>query len=175
MSDIRSPISHAVMLARRLHRGQVDKAGMPYHMHLERTAHRLIEMFPEVTEVQIQAALLHDTIEDAGATRGSLLAEGIPSEAIRIIERCSRPAAMPYLDWIRSIAASGDIGAMRVKLADLLDNSDTRRPDFPGRAKMLAKKYLVAVPILTEALGLSLADVWGTPYPLMPLKHRPDV
>jgi (p)ppGpp synthase/HD superfamily hydrolase len=166
----KNQVSDAVLLARRLHRGQKDKAGMPYHMHLERTAHRLIELFPDVTVGQIQGALLHDAIEDRRATAAQLHAEGIEPEAVRIAERLCRRTELSYLDWIRTIAASGDVDSIRVKLADLLDNADTRRPDFPGRAKMLVEKYIPAVEILAPALGMAAAEVWGTYYPKMPLK-----
>jgi hypothetical protein len=51
---------------------------------------------------------------------------------VEIVERLTRPADMPYLDWIVQLAVSGDVGALRVKLADNLDNFDPARehPDW---------------------------------------------
>jgi len=43
-------------LARRLHARQVDKVGQPKADHVERVARRLVELFPDTTPTEIQAA-----------------------------------------------------------------------------------------------------------------------
>lgn len=142
-------------LAKALHSGQVDKAGAPYWTHLERVARRLVERFPNATKGQVQAALLHDSIEDAGLTAEDLRALGIEEEAIGIIQLVSRnlnPEGS-YLEWIERIAASGNIGAMRVKLADNLDNSDpVRVAAIALGPKLVAERYAPARAILEQAL-----------------------
>jgi (p)ppGpp synthase/HD superfamily hydrolase len=143
-------------LARRLHAGQVDKAGEPYWCHLERVARRLVDRFADATKAEIQAALLHDSIEDAGATPEMLHELGIESEAVEIIAMLSRnlDPAGSYLEWIERIALSENNGAIRVKLADNLDNSDpVRVAAIPAGAKMLADKYAPARSILERALA----------------------
>lgn len=141
--------------AKSLHHGQVDKAGAPYWMHLERVARRLMERFPDATKAQIQAALLHDAIEDAGVTADDLRGAGIEEEAIAAIQLVSwnlNPDGS-YLDWIGRIAASGNVTAIRVKLADNLDNSDPARvAALAAGPRMVAEKYAPARAILEQAL-----------------------
>ncbi|CAO3438597.1 HD domain-containing protein [Azospirillum endophyticum] len=141
--------------AKLLHHGQVDKAGAPYWLHLERVARRLAERFPDATKAQLQAALLHDAIEDAGATADDLRNAGIEEEAIAAIRLVSRNLDPDgtYLEWIGRIAASGNVTAIRVKLADNLDNSDPARvAAIAAGPRMVAEKYAPARAILEQAL-----------------------
>ncbi|MBK1838880.1 HD domain-containing protein [Azospirillum sp. YIM B02556] len=141
--------------AKTLHHGQVDKAGAPYWLHLERVARRLAERFPDATKAQLQAALLHDAIEDAGATADDLRRAGIEEEAIAAIRLVSRNLDPDgtYLEWIGRIAASGNVTAIRVKLADNLDNSDpARAAAIAAGPRMVAEKYAPARAILERAL-----------------------
>lgn len=142
--------------AKALHNGQVDKGGAPYWMHVERVARRLVERFPDATKAQVQAALLHDAIEDAGVTAVDLRTAGIDEEAISAIQLVSRnlDPAGTYLDWIERIAASGNVTALRVKLADNLDNSDPVRVSaIASGPRMVAERYAPARAILERALA----------------------
>ena len=142
--------------AKALHHGQVDKAGAPYWMHLERVAHRLVERFPDATKAQVQAALLHDAIEDADVTAEDLRAAGVEEEAISAVQLVSRnlDRAGSYLDWIERIASSGNITAIRVKIADNLDNSDpVRVTALAAGPRMVAERYAPARAILERALA----------------------
>ncbi len=145
----------ALEFAKSLHHGQVDKAGAPYWMHLERVARRLVERFPDATKAQLQAALLHDVIEDAGATADDLRDAGIEEEAIAAIQLVSRnlDSDGTYPDWIRQIAATGNVTAIRVKLVDNLDNSDPARVvAIAAGPRMVAEKYAPARVILEQVL-----------------------
>jgi (p)ppGpp synthase/HD superfamily hydrolase len=146
-------------LAQRLHAGQVDKGGRPYVEHVERVARRLVEMFPDATREQIQAALLHDALEDCDTTPVRLVLDGIEPEVVEIVERLTRPADLPYLTWIEQLAASGDIDAIRVKLADNLDNSDPAR-EHPDQERMMRARYLPARAILEAALTKAASAEW---------------
>jgi len=139
-------------LARRLHAGQVDKVGRPKAEHVERVARRLVALFPDATAEQVQAALLHDTLEDCDTTSVRLVLDGIGPEVVELVERLTHQPGTPYLDYIRALAASGDIGAIRVKLADNLDNACPSRPDFQGRERLMTEKYIPARAILEAAL-----------------------
>lgn len=124
-------------------------------MHLERVAQRLVERFPDATKAQLQAALLHDAIEDAGVTADDLRDAGIEEEAIAAIQLVSRNLDPngTYLDWIRRIAATGNVTAIRVKVADNLDNSDAVRvAALAAGPRMVAEKYAPARAILEQAL-----------------------
>ena len=85
----------ALALARRLHAGQVDKIGRPKAEHVERVARRLVELFPDATPEQVQAALLHDTLEDCNTTPVRLVLEGIVPEVVELVERLTPPAGNP--------------------------------------------------------------------------------
>lgn len=142
--------------AKALHHGQLDKAGAPCWMHVERVARRLAERFHDATKAQVQAALLHDAIEDAGVTAQDLRAAGIEEEAIAAIHLVNRnlDPAGTYLDWIERIAASGNVTALRVKLADNLDNSDPDRvAALAAGPRMVAERYAPARAILERALA----------------------
>lgn len=152
-----------------LHAGQVDKAGAPYWHHLDRVARRLVERFPDATRAQVHAALLHDALEDTPVTPAGLAAFGVPPDVIRTVQLVSRRGALDpalsYLAWIRAIADTGSVDAIRVKLADMgeanaspdLDNSDPARP-HPARERMMREKYEPARAILEAALALRPPD-----------------
>lgn len=142
-------------IARELHVGQTDAAGGLKADHVERAAHNLVAMFPDASRAEVQAALLHDTIEDTDATWDSLAQRGIPHIVLDVVSFLTHDKeGIPYLDYVRSIVEMGGISATRVKLADNMDNLSRDRPDYPGRAKREQEKYLPARRILREGLGL---------------------
>ena len=141
----------ALALARELHAGQVDKAGEPYIWHPVRVMVRLPVGASQDAKI---VALLHDVIEDCGATVGSLIERKVPSRIARGVLAVSRQAGEPYRDFIRSIASLGGVAA-QVKLADIEDNLDAARMNVltaldPLKAASLRQKYRDALNILTE-------------------------
>ena len=91
----------------------------------------------------------------AGVTADDLRTAGVEEEAIAAIRLVSRNLDPDgtYLDWIGRIAASGNVTAIRVKLADNLDNSDPARvAALPAGPRMVAEKYAPARAILEQAL-----------------------
>lgn len=121
----------AIVLAHRFHAKQVDKAGEPYIGHLQRVANYVVTLFPDYTEAELEAAWLHDILEDTSATEQTLIAGGVSPEAVEIVRWLTKPANRPfwwsYRAWVRGIAENGPLSAVRVKLADNRDNSDPRR------------------------------------------------
>ena len=142
----------ALSFARDAHAGQVDRAGKPYIEHAERVARILVRRWPDATKAQVQAALLHDSIEDCGLTAADLLAAGFEPEAVGIIAQMTHEKTEPYANYIDRIAQSGNIGAIRCKLADNEDNSSPARA-HPDREAMMAHKYLPARAALETALA----------------------
>jgi (p)ppGpp synthase/HD superfamily hydrolase len=144
----------AAELAETFHKGQVDKAGQPYIEHLARVVAILIARFPSATPSEIEAAWLHDALEDTTATADSLLQAGISTEAVEMIRLVTKPEGVNYLDWITALAASGNLGAIRVKLADNEDNQDPARvAALPGAEHRVKTRYAPARQILLRALG----------------------
>lgn len=147
----------------RAHRGQTDKAGRPYHLHPKRVRRILLDLFPDATEAEQAAALTHDVLEDTHCDAAALRAAGVPPEAIEIVRIVSRqPDAdgnkPSYPDFIRTIVASGNPGAWRVKIADLTDNADeTRLATLPEderdkARRRIAERYRPALDLLWRAV-----------------------
>lgn len=133
-------------IMRQAHAGQVDKAGMPYHWHPERVADRLQDA-PDYVRV---AAYLHDVLEDTPVTPAELMDRGVGIRATTIIKHVTRRKSETYADFIRRVAGSGDVWAIRLKLADLEDNMS--RP-LPKEHEWLHRRYERAKLILTRTLA----------------------
>lgn len=112
-------LEKAIEIAAQAHRGQVDKAGDPYILHVLRVMLRM----PDETEMV--AGVLHDIIEDTPWTAADLAAEGFPPEVVQVIQLLSRNKGESYEDFISRLAP--DPLARRVKIADLEDNMDLSR------------------------------------------------
>jgi GTP diphosphokinase / guanosine-3',5'-bis(diphosphate) 3'-diphosphatase len=72
-----------------------------------------------------QIAILHDIKEDCGITTKQLYDMGFSERVVKGICKLTHQPEMPYDDYIKEIASSED--AVRVKIADLKDNSDITR------------------------------------------------
>ena len=115
--------------ARALHDGQFDKAGYPYIDHVLRVYQNLLSRFPEAEDDTQHAALLHDTIEDCGVEAQDLRARGYSEATIQIVVAVTKVpgSGLTYAERIERLAQSGPMGAIQVKIADLMDNSDAAR------------------------------------------------
>lgn len=137
------------------HSGKVDKLGWPYYQHFERVADRLVRLFPQATPAQVQAALLHDALEPGECSVEELHAEGILPEAVAIIQRISLPQdGRSYLEYVKDLAATGDVAAVQVKLADNLDAVEfySTRTD-PESKHILETRYEPSRKMLQEGLS----------------------
>ena len=135
----------AARIAEQAHRGQYDKAGMPYIFH----PLHLAEQMPD--EYTAAIALLHDVMEDTDVTEAVLAAQFPPrvTDALRLL---THDPAEDYFDYVRSIRHNPD--ATAVKLADLRHNSDTSRLPAAERTERKTlercEKYRQAIGILTD-------------------------
>lgn len=119
------------------HAGQRDKAGLPYANHPLHLAEQMS------TEDETCAALLHDVMEDCGATAEDLLALGVSPAAVRAVELLTHRDGVPYLDYVRALRANPI--ARRVKAADLRHNCDLTRLDHvTGVDVARLRRYLQA-------------------------------
>ncbi|GAB3683713.1 hypothetical protein [Angustibacter aerolatus] len=114
-------VARARAIARRAHDGQTDKAGRPYATHPERVAARLDDPGDQVV------ALLHDVLEDrAGWDAARLVAAGIPGHLVTDVVALTHHPYEPRTRYVDRIRAAGP-RAVRVKRADIADNSDPAR------------------------------------------------
>lgn len=119
--------------AYRLHAGQVDKAGQPYITHPERVAGRLRSREDQVV------GWLHDTVEDTGLTLREIAAE-FGEETAAAVDAVSRRDGEDWEDYLRRV--SGNETARRVKISDLIDNSNLSRiPEVTLRDVERQHKY----------------------------------
>ncbi|MDO4563498.1 MAG: GTP pyrophosphokinase [Clostridia bacterium] len=127
------------------HKEQLDKGGMSYVFH---PFHLAEQMDDELSTV---AALLHDVAEDTDITIEMFSDMGIPSEVTDALKLLTHRENVPYLEYIREIKKN-EI-ARKVKLADLVHNSDTARLEtVDEKAKRRLEKYNEAVRLLQERL-----------------------
>jgi len=132
------------------HMHQVDKGGEPYVRYLGRVVDRLLCRWPDATKSQVQVALLHDIIED-GQIGGTKLASVADDHVMVTVHLVTNPKTMSYLDYIKTIADSGNLDAIRVKLADNEDNSNPS-PAHPQHVEMFERKYRPAKALLEQSL-----------------------
>lgn len=130
-------VDEARLLAMRAHSGQVDKAGRPYHLHVEAVADALAE---HGEEAQI-AGLLHDVVEDTELTADDLRRHGVEEYVVQAVLSVTRQPGESYMDMIRR-AADHPLGRL-VKLADNAHNSDPARLAAldPATAESLGRRY----------------------------------
>ncbi len=149
----------AEAFARHAHAGQTDKVGDTYICHLERVAARVRGWAPflswdrmSVDEI-IQAAWLHDVVEDTPYSFADLRREGFAEWVIQTVQGLTKDTSEPYQEWIERVATDVP-SVILVKLADNLDNADPRRLALvPEQDRdRLSRKYAMSIPILRSAL-----------------------
>lgn len=134
-------IKKAYELANNLHRGQVDKSGLPYIDHL-------IEVANQMDSVEaVMVALLHDAMEDQGVTRRFLISQGFPDEVIEAITILTKTD--DYMSYIQRIKQN-DLARV-VKIADMRHNSDLSRLKSVSEKDIARKeKYLKSIELLQD-------------------------
>ena len=130
-------IEDAILLAAQGHRGQKDKVGQAYIMHLLRVMMRV-----EGETAQV-VAVLHDLVEDTSTTFDDLRALGYSEEVVQALDCVTKRPDESYEQFIdRAIA---NPVARRVKRADLEDNMDIRRlPVITEKDQERLNRYIAA-------------------------------
>lgn len=133
----------AEWLARKLHAGQVDKAGAPYVGHLARVAAAV------APDPYLQAvAWLHDALEDCPIQAADLAAHGFSDLVIGACQAITKRNGEEYDRYLKRVA--GNPWAKAVKLADLADNMDLGRIPNPDEKDLARwRKYQKAQAFLS--------------------------
>ena len=154
----------AELLARARHAGQVDKAGQPYVEHLRRVADAAeqravmaaVARLPIDVDAVVQAAWLHDVIEDTSTTAADLLHAGYAPGVVAMVDLLTKPEiSVPYDERIAKIIDSGNLGAILIKISDNEDNASLNRP-MPACGEKLMLRYVLSIKRLqyaAEAMG----------------------
>lgn len=134
---------NARFIAYKFHLGQKDKAGKSYMEHLSFVAHEM------ETEDEKIVAYLHDILEDTDCTEDDLLHKyEISEELVEAVVAITKLPNEPYDTYLKRVSENGM--ARRVKLKDILHNSDeTRLPDPSKYPERLRKKYQKAYRFLS--------------------------
>lgn len=141
--------------ARAAHSGQLRKyTKLPYVTHCAAVAD-IVREVPGCTEEMIAAAWLHDTVEDCGTRIEELFVE-FGQEVANLVywlTDVSKPfdgnrAFRKELD--RKHLSKAPAQAQTVKIADLIDNTNSIVQYDPDFAKVYLKEKLALLDVLTE-------------------------
>lgn len=136
----------ALRLCFSAHKEQVDKTGLPYVFH---PFHLAEQMDDEISTV---CALLHDVVEDTDITLSDIRKMGFTEEVVQVLALLTHENDVPYMDYIKRISTNPI--ATKVKIADLLHNSDTTRLDVVDEfALRREEKYKKALDFLYQSQG----------------------
>lgn len=124
-------IEEALRIALEAHDGQKDLDGNPVILHP-----MAVGLAGRTSEEQV-AGLLHDVVEDTSFTFDDLLQRGVDAAIVDTLRLLTRSEEMNYEDYVKHIAASGNILAIRVKYNDLQHN--LKRGRAGGHWNIVAK------------------------------------
>lgn len=116
---MRDDVKLAHEIAKRAHKGQVDKAGAPYILHPETVASFVTKDDEKIV------AYLHDVIEDTPCQLKDLENAGFSSEIIKAVDLLTRKTGQSYKQYLK-LVKTNELARV-VKLADLKHNSDLSR------------------------------------------------
>lgn len=139
-------VERAKDLAQRAHAGQTDKAGRPYIEHVARVA-AAVSDDPEAEAV----AWLHDVIEDCDDEFRREILSCFPERIYRSCCTLDRNRSSCNAEYY-AVVRTNEI-ALRVKLADIADNSSDERLSLldGATAARLRRKYTNALRALHAA------------------------
>ncbi len=111
----------AIRMAAKVHRGQVDRFGKPYVLHVMRVMMRGHDM-----DEQILGAI-HDVLERSNLTAEDIYKKGFSTRVVKALTHITRIPAETYEQYIDRVVQ--DNLAIRVKLHDLADKMDLLHVD----------------------------------------------
>lgn len=154
-------IGSAVAFADRAHAGQFRRSGEPYVTHALEVAALVVDV--GASTAMVAAALLHDTVEDAGVTLGEISA-AFGDDVASMVDGCAKVAAVhpsaadafAEADRLRRlfVALAADPRVVVVKLCDRLHNLRTIDALEPAKAARIGRETLAVHAPLAHRLGL---------------------
>jgi GTP pyrophosphokinase len=157
-------IAAAFRFAAESHGDQLRRSGEPYVSHLVAVATILADLLGSgVDETLIEAALLHDVIEDTPVTLPqverrfgkdvALLVDGVTKIGHLRFERPEQEEAENFRKMLFSMAR--DLRVILIKLADRLHNMRTLQALGPARAHRIARETREIYAPLAHRLGIA--------------------
>ena len=124
-------LESAIRLAAKVHKGQLDRFGKPYILHVMRVMMRGHDL-----EEQVLGAL-HDILERSTLTLADIQKKDYPARVVKALDHITRREEEDYEGYIERVMQDGL--AMRVKLHDLADKMDLLHVDELSMADL--KRY----------------------------------
>ena len=153
-------LNRAYVYAMRAHGAQKRASGDPYFTHPLEVAAILTEM--KLDDATIVAAVLHDTIEDTGATRAEIdslfgpeigsLVDGLTK--LKKLDLVSKRAAQAENFRKLLLAIADDVRVLLIKLADRLHNMRTLHYVSPEKRARIAEETLDIYAPLAGRMGM---------------------
>ncbi|MBQ2739695.1 MAG: bifunctional (p)ppGpp synthetase/guanosine-3',5'-bis(diphosphate) 3'-pyrophosphohydrolase, partial [Oscillibacter sp.] len=154
-------IRAAYEYAEKAHDGQKRKSGEPYIIHPLAVA-QIVAQELKLDSESIQAALLHDVIEDTPATHGEVSKLFSPTVA-DLVEGVSKLTRIQYatkedeqMENLRKmlIAMSKDIRVILIKISDRLHNMRTMEYQSPPKQKQKSTETMEIYAPIAHRLGM---------------------
>jgi GTP diphosphokinase / guanosine-3',5'-bis(diphosphate) 3'-diphosphatase len=153
-------LNRAYVYAMKAHGNQKRVSGAPFFSHPLEVAAILAEM--RLDDATIATALLHDTIEDTGATRSEIdalfgaeigsLVDGLTK--IKKLDLVTKKAEQAENFRKLLLAISSDIRVLLVKFADRLHNMRTLGAMKPAKRKIIAEETMDIYAPLAGRMGM---------------------
>ena len=153
-------LRHTYDFAESSHRGQARRSGEPYITHPLGVAYMLAELKFDQTSVAV--GLLHDVLEDTGATKKGLAKE-FGDEIADLVDGVSKIGRHEYVhsDEVQAesfrkliLASARDLRVIVVKLVDRLHNMLTLEHLEPGKRRRISRETLEIYAPLAHRLGM---------------------
>lgn len=134
-------LARAISIVALAFENKTDRGGQPYILHCLRVMNKM----PKEDEELRCIAVMHDLVEDTNWTLEQLSLSGFSDRVLTGINLLTKKDDIDYDTYIQRICLN--VNAIKVKLADLEDNSDITRlkglrdKDF-DRMKKYHKSYL---------------------------------
>src|SRR5579885_3005515 len=153
-------LERAYRFAAEHHQHQMRRSGEPYIVHPLAVAHILLDM--KMDSVCIQAGLLHDVLEDTGATREEV-EQAFGEEVARVRDGVTNLSKISFANRedrqaenLRKmlLAMTADIRVIIVKLADRLHNMRTIASLPRERQEAIAQETLDIYAPIAHRLGM---------------------
>jgi len=136
-------LERSIHLAVGAHKGQFDKAGVPYILHPLRVMSSSGSVFEKIV------AVLHDTLEDTTLTRKQLRDEGFPTVVLDALDAVTKNKSENYDEFI--LRCKNNPVARSVKLLDMRDNCDLfRLQEIEEKHIDMVRKYHRGMKILRD-------------------------
>ena len=156
-----SALHQSYALARNAHEGQIRLSGEPYIVHPIAVARILAEMRLDLET--LQAALLHDIIEDTEVKKSDLETE-FGATVADLVDGVSKLDRLKFRDRKEAqaenfrkmvLAMVQDIRVILIKLADRIHNMQTLDALRPDKRRRIAQETLEIFAPLAHRLGIN--------------------